>query len=105
MRVFVVCMDGVYKGVFVLIQKECPSVMDGFLNNIGSSVESIRIQANGMGISNIFANVMGISSIAVVSQMECNEPSFRDCFDNTGKLVIWISHKQKPFTGFKRDLY
>jgi hypothetical protein len=44
--VFVVRMDGSYKGAFVLIQKECPSVqcfvcpahgMDGFLKNVGSS--------------------------------------------------------------------
>ena len=71
-----------HKGVFLLIQKECPSVqcfvctvhgMDGFLENIGSSVV----------------------------QMEWNEPFFRDCFDNTGKIVTVISLKQKPFVRFK----
>ena len=49
-----------------------------------------------MGISSISANVMGISSISAASQMECNDPLFRDCFDNAGKLVTWISRKQKP---------
>ena len=104
------CMDGACKGAFVLIQKECPSVqcfvcpahgMDGFLKNVGSSADSIRIQANVMGISSISAKVMGISSISAASQMECNEPFFRDYFDNAGKLVTWISRKQKPFPRFK----
>jgi hypothetical protein len=54
-----------------------------------------------MGISSISANVMGIPSISAASQMECNEPFFRDCFDNTGKLVTWISRKQKPFPRFE----
>ncbi len=79
--------------------------MDGFLKNVGSSVESIRIQSNVMGISNISTNVMGISNISVVSQMKCNKPFFRDCFDNTGNLVSWISLEQKLFIRFKRDLY
>ena len=100
------CMDG----VCVLIQKECPSVqcfvcpahgMDGFLKNVGSSAESIRMQVNVMGISSISVNVMVISSISAASQMECNEPFFRDCFDNAGKLVTWISCKQKSFARFK----
>jgi hypothetical protein len=95
--VFVVCMDGSYKGVFVLFQKECPSVqcfvcpdhgMDGFLKNVGSSEESIRIQDNVMGISRIFSNVMDISSISSDSQMEWNEPFFGDCFDDSGKLDL-----------------
>ena len=110
MIVFVVCMDGACKGAFVQIQKECPSVqcfvcpahgMDGFLKNVGSSADSIRMQANVMGISSISANVMGISSISAASQMECNEPFFRDCFDNAGKLVTWISRKRKSFPRFK----
>ena len=75
--------------------------MDGFLKNVGSSADSIRIQANVMGISSISAKVMGISSISAASQMECNEPFFRDCFDNVGKLVTWISRKQKTFPRFK----
>ncbi len=54
-----------------------------------------------MGISSISANVMGISNISVASQMEWNEPFFRDCFDNSGNLVTWISRKQNPFTRFK----
>ena len=58
--------------------------MDGFLKNIGSSTESIKIQANVMGD-------------AAASEMEWNEPFFRDCFDNAAKIVNWISHKQKPF--------
>ena len=104
------CMNGACKGAFVLIQKECPSVqcfvcpahgMDGFLKNVGSSAESIRMQVNVMGISSISVNVMVISSISAASQMECNEPFFRDYFDNTGKLVTWISRKQKPFARFK----
>jgi hypothetical protein len=99
-----------HKGVFLLIQKECPSVqcfvctvhgMDGFLENIGSSAESIRMKTNVMGISSMSDNVMGISSISVVVQMEWNEPFFRDCFDNTGKIVTVISLKQNPFVRFK----
>ncbi len=88
-------MNGSYKGVFVLFQKECPSVqcfvcpdhgMDGFLKNVGSSEESIRIQDNVVGISRISSNVMDISSISSDSQMEWNEPFFGDCFDDSGKL-------------------
>ena len=80
----------------------CPAHgIDGFLKNVGSSADSIRMQANVMGISSISANVMGISNISAASQMECNEPFFRDCFDNTGKLVTWVSHKQEPFARFK----
>ena len=91
------CMDGSCKGAFVLIQKECPWVqcfmcsdhgMDDFLKNVGSSAESIRMQANVM-------------RDATASEMECNEPFFRDCFDNTAKIVTWISHKQKPFARFQ----
>ena len=50
-RVFVVCMDGTWKGSFVLIQKECPWVqcfvcpdhgMDDLLKNVGSLVESYQ---------------------------------------------------------------
>ena len=96
-------MDGTY----VRIQKECPSVqcfvspahgMDGLVKNVGSSSESIRIQPN---VSSISTNVMGISNITETSQMECKDPFFRDCFDNAGKLVTWISRKQKPFVRFK----
>ena len=91
------CMDGACKDAFVLIQKECPWVqcsvclthgMDGFLKNVGSSVESIRMQTNVMGD-------------AAASEMEWNEPFFRDCFDNTAKIVTWVSHKQKPFARFQ----
>ena len=91
------CIDGTCKGAFVLIQKECPWVqcsvclthgMDGFLKNVGSSAESIRMQANVMGN-------------AADSEMEWNEPFFRDCFDNTAKIVTWVSHKQKPFSRFQ----
>ena len=69
-RVLVVCLDGTCKGAFVLIQKECPWVhcfvcpthgMDVFLKNVGSSVESIRIQVNVMGDT-------------TASEMEWNEP-------------------------------
>ena len=69
------------------------------VNSIGMQV--IGMQANVMGISSISANVMCISSISAASQMECNEPFFRDCFDNAGKLVTWISRKQKPFPRFE----
>ena len=55
-----------------------------------------------MGISSISANVMGISSFSEASQMEFNEPFFRDCFDNAGKLVTWISRKQNPLARFKK---
>jgi hypothetical protein len=96
-RVFVVCMDGACKGAFVLIQKECPWVqcfvcpahgMDGLLKNVGSTAESIRMQANVMGD-------------AAASEMEWNEPFCRDCFDNTAKIVTWVSRKQEPFARFQ----
>ena len=50
--VFAVCMDGVCKGAFVLTQKVCPwvqcfvcpdHVIDNFLKNVGTSVESIKM--------------------------------------------------------------
>ena len=96
-RVFVVCMDGACKGAFVLIQKEFPWVqcfvcpahaIDGFLKNVGSSTESIRMQANVMGD-------------VPASEMDWNESFFRDCFDNVSKMVTWISRKQKPFARFQ----
>ena len=62
--------------------------MDDFLKNIGSSTESIRMKVNVMGDTTI-------------SEMEWNEPFFGDCFDNTVKIVTWVSHKQKPFTRFQ----
>ena len=62
--------------------------MDVFLKNVGSSVESIRMQTNVMGD-------------ATASEMEWNESFFRDCFDNTAKIVTWVSRKQKPFTRFQ----
>ena len=40
------------------------------------------------------ANLMGD---APASEMEWNEPFFRDCFDNVTKVVTWISRKGKPF--------
>ena len=52
--------------------------MDGLLKNVGSSTESIRIQTNVMGD-------------VVSSEMEWNEPFCRDCFDNTTKIVNWVS--------------
>ena len=90
-------MDGVCKGAFVLIQKEFPWVkcfvcpahaVDGFLKNVGSSTESIRMQANVMGD-------------VPASEMDWNESFFRDCFDNVSKVVTWISRKQKPFARFQ----
>ena len=57
-RVFAVCMDGSCKGAFVLIQKVFPwvqcfvyptHVIDNFLKNVGTSAESIKMQANLMG--------------------------------------------------------
>ena len=62
--------------------------MDGFLKNIGSSTESIKMQTNVMGD-------------ASASEMEWNEPFFRDCFDNVAKIVNWFSRKQKSFTRFQ----
>jgi hypothetical protein len=32
------------------------------------------------------------------SEMEWNEPFFRDCFDNVVKVVTWMSHKGNPFS-------
>jgi hypothetical protein len=98
-RVFVVCMDGACKGAFVLIQKEFPWVqcfvcpahaIDGFLKNVGSSTESIRMQANVMGD-------------VPASEMEWNESFFRDCFDNVSKMVTWVARKQKPFLDSRRS--
>jgi hypothetical protein len=40
------------------------------------------------------ANLMGDSP---TSEMEWNEPFFRDCFDNVAKFVTWISRKGNPF--------
>ena len=62
--------------------------MDGFLKNVGSSIESISMQSNVMGD-------------APDSEMEWNEPFFRDCFDNVAKMVTWISLKQKSFARFQ----
>jgi hypothetical protein len=39
-------------------------------------------------------NLMGD---APVSEMEWNEPFFRDCLDNVAKVVTWISRKGYPF--------
>ncbi len=36
-----------------------------------------------------------------VSEMEWNEPFFRDCFDNVSKMVTWIARKQKSLTRFQ----
>jgi hypothetical protein len=55
--------------------------MDDFLKNVGSSTESIRMQSNVLGDT-------------PVSEMEWNEPFFRDCFDNITKMVTFISHQQ-----------
>jgi hypothetical protein len=96
-RVFVVCMDGACKGAFVLIQKEFPWVqcfvcpahaIDGCLENVGCSTESIRMQANVMGD-------------VPASEMEWKESFFRDFFDNVSKMVTWIAPKQKPFARFQ----
>ena len=62
--------------------------MDGFLKNVGSSVVSIRMQANVMGD-------------APVSEMEWNEPFFRDCFDKVAKMITFVFRKQKPFARFQ----
>jgi hypothetical protein len=35
------------------------------------------------------------------SDMEWNEPFFRDCVDASSKIVIWVSRKQEPFTRFQ----
>jgi hypothetical protein len=39
-------------------------------------------------------NLMGD---APASEMEWNEPFFRDCFDNVDKVVTWVSRKGNPF--------
>jgi hypothetical protein len=43
-------------------------------------------------------NVMGD---APASQMEWNEPFFRDCFDKVTKMITFVSHKQKLFSRFQ----
>jgi hypothetical protein len=55
---------------------------------VGSSTESITIQANVMGD-------------VPASEMEWHESFFRDCFDNVSKIVTWITRKQKSFTRFQ----
>ena len=40
------------------------------------------------------ANLMGD---APASEMEWNEPFFRDCFDNVDKVVTWVSRNGNPF--------
>ena len=44
------------------------------------------------------ANVMGD---APASEMEWNEPFFRDCFDKVAKMITFVSRKQKPFARFQ----
>ena len=34
---------------------------------------------------------------APASEMQWNEPFFRDCFDNVDKVVTWVSRKGNPF--------
>jgi hypothetical protein len=43
-------------------------------------------------------NLMGDTP---ASEMEWNEPFFRDCFDNVAKVVTWISHMGNPFVRHK----
>ena len=62
--------------------------IDNFLKNVGTSAESIKMQATLMGA-------------AAASEIEWNEPFFCDCFDNVAKIVNWISRKQKSFTRFQ----
>ncbi len=38
---------------------------------------------------------------APASEMEWNEPFFRDCFDKVAKMITFISRKQKPFARFQ----
>ncbi len=52
------------------------------MKNVGCSNESMRMQSNLMGDT-------------PVSEMEWNEPFFRDCFDNVDKVVTWVSHNGK----------
>ncbi len=56
------------------------------MKNVGCSNESIRMQVNLMGD-------------APDSEMEWNEPFFRDCFDNVDKVVTWVFRKGNPFAG------
>ena len=51
-------------------------------------MESIKMQTNLMRDE-------------VSSEIEWNDPFFRDCFDNVVKVVTWISHKKKSFTRFQ----
>ena len=44
------------------------------------------------------ANVMGD---APASEMEWNEPFFRDCFDKVAKMITFVSRKQKPSVRFQ----
>ena len=99
-RVFVVCMDGVWKSTFVLIQEEFPWVwcfvcpvhpIDVFLKNVGSSTESIRTQVNVMGD-------------VPVSEMEWNETFFRDCCDIVSKMVTPSLNPKMTLTKFMRHV-
>ena len=62
--------------------------MDGFLKNVGSSQEYISMQANLMGD-------------AEASELAWGETYFSDCFDQLGKVITWVSRKQKPYARFQ----
>jgi hypothetical protein len=67
----------------------CPThVIDNFLKNVGTSEESIKMQANLMGD-------------AAASEIEWNESFFCDCFDKVAKMITFVSRKQKPFVRFQ----
>ena len=38
---------------------------------------------------------------APASEMEWNEPFFRDCFDKVAKMITFVSRKQKPSVRFQ----
>jgi hypothetical protein len=94
--IFAVCMDGACKGAFPLIRAELPWVqcytcvghgIDNFIKNICSSNAEIRMQANIMG---------GYSR----SEMEWDEPFFKDTFEEVHFCVKAVTGHQKSLARF-----
>jgi hypothetical protein len=96
-NVFAVVMDGACKGAFPLIREKyswiqcfvCPSHgIDGFLKNVCSDKEDIRMQANAMG---------GIGA----SETEWDEPFFKNAFGDAWSCIKTVTSHQKPLAIFR----
>jgi hypothetical protein len=96
-NVFAVVMDGACKGAFTLIQAKypwiqcfvCPSHgIDGFLKNVCSDKEDIRMQANLMG---------GVGA----SETEWDEPFFKNAFGEAWGIIKTVTSYQKSLAVFR----